>query len=364
MIGTGSQGLVHLLSLKKIIEDNLLSKYDAKVKIKGIADIDDNTVNNLKRNNPYKIEHFTNNPDEIIKDKAINVVYITTPTKFHKDYFLRAAETGKNIFCEKPLAFSLNDIKEMIVKEKKCGIFTQVGLVLRHDPVFWKIKQILSDKKEELGKGLSFIFRDVQEWPVGTRTHQSEWRSDPSIAYAGCLYEHSVHDVDMLEYLFGDDSKLAKLYAKIRYISPLTKGKLEDVAKLDFEYANGFAGDLTSIWTTAKIDERRLEIFLENGLISLDGFTGFSFDKFEYLIKRKKTRLKINDIILEYAKKMNYPQIIPGTSYYFFENLSFLESLIKGEKPYPDLEIGYRAHEIIELAYQSSRENKIITKKD
>ena len=364
MIGTGSIGLVHLLSLKKIIEDNLLSKYDANVKIKGIADIDDSKISNLKKNNPYKIEYFTTNPDEIIKDSTINIVYITTPTKFHKEYFFKAAEAGKNIFCEKPLAFSLNDIKEMIAKEKKCDIFTQVGLVLRHCPVFWKIKQILSERKEELGKGLSFVFRDVQEWPVGSRTHQSEWRSDPSLAHAGCLYEHSIHDVDMLEYLFGDDSRMSKLFAKIRYVSPLTQGKLEDVATLNFEYANGFVGDLTSIWNNAKIDERRIEIFLENGFLSFDGYTGFSLDKFECLIKRKKIRLKLNDIILEYAKKMNYPQIIPSTGYYFFENLNFLESLIKGEKPYPGLEIGYQAHEIIELAYQSSRENRTVLRND
>lgn len=127
MIGTGSIGLVHLLSLKKIQEDNLLSKHGVNIKILGVADIDENKLNNLKRNNPYNVEYFTTNPDEIIKDKNINVMYITTPTKFHKDYYIRIAEEGKYIFCEKPLAFTLEDIKEMISVEKKQGVLTQVG---------------------------------------------------------------------------------------------------------------------------------------------------------------------------------------------------------------------------------------------
>lgn len=53
--------------------------------------------------------------------------------------------------------------------------------------------------------------------------------------------------------------------------------------------------------------------------------------------------------------------MIPSTGAYLFENLFFLESIIKEEKPFPGLEIGYKAHKIIELAYQSSIENKIIS---
>ncbi|MHA1490630.1 MAG: Gfo/Idh/MocA family protein [Promethearchaeota archaeon] len=358
LIGAGSIGLVHLLSLKNIISNKMLSESGVNVKIKGIADVDEKKIQNLKRNNPYNVDIFTTNPDELIKDKTINVIYITTPTKFHKEYYFKIAEEGKHVFCEKPLAFSLVDIREMIAQEKKYGIFSQVGLVLRHCPVIWKLKQVFSDKKDELGKKLSFIFRDVQEWPIGTRDHPSEWRKDPFLARAGCLFEHSIHDVDMLEYFFGDDLKLSNLFAKIRHVSPLTQNRLEDVATLNFEYNEGFVGNLTSIWNQAKIDERRIEIFFENGFLLLDGYDGFTFKKFEYLIKRKKTRLKVNDIFSEYLKKMNYPQMTPSTGPYLFENLSFLKSIIAEKKPYPGLEIGLRAHEIIELAYQSSKEDK------
>lgn len=361
MIGVGTIGLVHLLSLKNIKEDKLLSKYKVNINIRGVADIDENKLQHLKRNNPYAIEYFSIEPEEIIKDKKINLIYITTPTKFHKDYFIRIAEEGKNIFCEKPLAFSLDDIKSMISAERKQGILTQVGLVLRHCPIFWKLKQILKENNDIWGTRLLFLFRDTQTWPIGTRTHSSKWRKDPSLAHAGCLFEHSIHDVDLLEYLFNDNFKLSRFFAKIRYVSPITLKKLEDVATIKFEYEDGFVGDLMSIWNNVSMDERLIEIFFEDGYLLLDGYSVITFKIFEYKIGRKKTRLKVNDINSEYLKKKNLPKFIPKAGAYLFENLAFLQSIIKEEKPFPGLEVGYKAHEIIELAYESSRENKIIS---
>ena len=361
MIGVGTVGLLHLLSLKKINEDKLLSNYGANIKIRAIADIDENVVNNLKTKNPYNIEQFTTNPDDVINDKAIDIIYITTPTKFHKEYYEKAAKAGKIVFLEKPIAFTLEDIQDIISLETKHGIHTHVGLVLRHCPVLWKLKQLLIDNKDVFGKRLSFIYRDAQEWPVGSRVHSSDWRKDPAIAHGGCLFEHSIHDVDILEYFFADKHKLSRLFAKIRFVSPLTGGKLEDVATIKFEYQDGFVGNLISIWNKAKLDERRIEIFFENGYVLLDGYTTVSFNKFEYLIGRKKRKLKMEDIIEEFQKYHEFPSFFPNTGHYIFENLIFLKAVIKKEKLYPGLEIGYRAHEIIEAAYQSSRENKVVS---
>ncbi|MHA1285742.1 MAG: Gfo/Idh/MocA family oxidoreductase, partial [Promethearchaeota archaeon] len=88
-IGTGSIALLHLLSLKKIKEENLLEKYSTTFEIKGVADINENTLNNLKKKNPYDIKYFTTDPNEIINDKDINIVYITTPTRFHEEYYIK-----------------------------------------------------------------------------------------------------------------------------------------------------------------------------------------------------------------------------------------------------------------------------------
>ena len=114
IIGVGTIGNLHLHSLKQINNENLLSDNDINIKVRGVADVDPKKLHSLKQNSMYDIEYFTMDPNEIIKDKEIDIIYITSPTRFHKDHFIQAAEEGKNIFCEKPLAFFLKDIREMI----------------------------------------------------------------------------------------------------------------------------------------------------------------------------------------------------------------------------------------------------------
>ena len=68
----------------------------------------------------------------------------------------------------------------------------------------------------------------------------------------------------------------------------------------------------------------------------------------------------MKDVTIEYMEAKNYPKTTSNLGPYLYENLSFLNSVLNEEKPYPGLEIGYKAHNIIELAYQSSKKNTII----
>ena len=179
---------------------------------------------------------------------------------------------------------------------------------------------------------------------------------DPSLAHAGCLFEHSIHDIDLIDYFFSNTTKISKIYAKIRYISSLSQNQLEDVAILNLDFNNGLNGNLVSLWHKVRRDQRRLEIFSENGVIILDGYTGFSFDKFEYQIKRKRKKVDFKNTYKEYFSEINYPEVSTPTGPYFFQHLMFFQSIIKEEKPYPSLEIGLKAHKLIENAYQSSKE--------
>jgi len=360
-IGTGSIAISHVFSLLEIINNKLLfDKLNTKVKIFALSDTDEKVIQNLKQSNSIGPITYTTNPEDVLTDESINVIYINTPTKFHKDYYIRAAEEGKHVFVEKPLAFSVNDIKEMIAIQKKHGILTQVGLVLRYCPVFNKVKSLITENQNELGEVLGFTFRDDQKWPIGTFTHPSKWRKDPSLAHAGCLFEHSIHDVDILEFLLGDISKLKRLSANVRYISPLSQDRIEDSAILNLEYENGMSGNLLSFWHNISRDERRIEIFFENGSIILDGYEVIKYNFLHFYLKKRRKKLKLEKILTEFFEKLKYPQIPIQFYGYFFENLSFLESLARNEQPKPGLDIGLRAHDIIEKAYQSSKEKKFI----
>ena len=175
---------------------------------------------------------------------------------------MRAAAAGKHIFMEKPLAFYPEDIREMDAAREKAGIQVQVGLVLRYEPVFWFLQELMQKEKERLGSLLSFIFRTDQEWPITGSAHDSAWRSDRSLAYRGCLFEHSIHDLDLLLSFFGDYKGVA---ARIGYRSRLARESgIEDLATVLLSFENGVSGNLTSIFHRIKgRDVRRLELIFE-----------------------------------------------------------------------------------------------------
>ena len=78
---------------------------------------------NLPDRNIYSYETM----DEIANNDAIDVIYIVTPTGTHKDFVLRAAETGKHVWCEKPMAMSVSECQEMIEACKKNNVKKYTG---------------------------------------------------------------------------------------------------------------------------------------------------------------------------------------------------------------------------------------------
>lgn len=357
VIGTGNIALAHLMSLKEIQTNQILEKkYGKSILIKALIDSDEKKIRKLADKRAFGAEIYSSNPKDLLADDSIDLVYITTPTKFHSELFQKVTETGKHVFIEKPLAFNLPEIKEMITLQQRHSIHVQIGLVLRHCPVFWKLKGLMEE--EDLGKPLATIFRDDQEWPVQSFLHSSTWRKDASLARAGCLFEHSIHDVDLIEYFFAPNLK--QLYASIHYVSDLTNGQLEDSAVLQFKYEPDLPVSLISLWHKVARDQRRIEMFFEHAYILLDDYEILTFGKFKYQVKRRKKSILMSKLKEEYAKALDIPEILPNFGPYFYENLSFLESIIKDEEPYPGLDLGYRAHELIETAYDSARKNRII----
>ncbi|MHC1590624.1 MAG: Gfo/Idh/MocA family protein, partial [Candidatus Helarchaeales archaeon] len=327
IIGTGSISITHLVSLQEIQKHEILGKeFNCSIQIKGLMDKDAEKINSLKTKKAFNAQIYTTSSSDIIENDEIDLIYICTPTKYHLEYFERAVEAGKHVFIEKPLTFSLEEIDRMISLRDRHDIHVQVGLVLRHCPVFQKFKSLLEDFKDEFGSPLALIFRDDQQWPILTMAHPSTWRKDPDLAGAGCLFEHSIHDVDLIEWFCN--APLKRLSANILHVSDLTGGVLEDSASVQMFYENGIPASLISTWHSVSRDQRRVEFFFENAFLLLDGYEIFRFKTFEYQIKKKRKKLKFQQIQDECAQKLGISGISPTFPAYFHENLSFLRAIL------------------------------------
>jgi predicted dehydrogenase len=175
-----------------------------------------------------------------------------------------AVAKGRAVYCEKPLAPTLDAAERLVARVEAAGIVAQVGLVLRSAPVFRELKALLDSGR--LGRPMTAVLRDDQYFPV-QGMYASAWRGDVEMAGGGCLIEHSIHDVDILRFCLGEvDEVTARTAAFAGYPG------IEDLAVVTMQHASGATSEIVSIWhqILTRGSTRRLEVFCERGLVWLD----------------------------------------------------------------------------------------------
>lgn len=289
----------------------------------------------------------TTDPNEIIDSPDIDVVYVTVPTAWHKELVLRAAAKGKHIFCEKPLATNLADVREMVAATERAGVKTGVGLVLRHSPILTVLNSLMEDST--LGRLMAIVFRDDQFFPIHGH-YGSEWRKDRSIVGSGTLLEHSIHDADILLWMGGEVRAVRGSVGNFAGFEGV-----EDLATAHLEYASGAKGELISVWHSVlgRPSTRRIEVFMEKGVFFLENdFLGpiqmQTHAKIAEVLPEEEVRrqylsmLGLNDPVFEDALK------------YALEDYFFLKAISEGRDPFPGFRTALEAHRLVDAVYRSA----------
>ncbi len=195
----------------------------------------------------------------------VDAVFVTTWTSEHERLVAAAAERGVAVFCEKPLALDGAGARRIADSVESAGVVNQVGLVLRFLPQFVRARQLLAD--ERAGRLMAVSFRDDQFIPIQSY-YGSTWRVDPARCGRGTLLEHSIHDVDVLQWLGGPVDAVSGTVREFH-----GHPRIDDVASARLEFANGAVADLLSIWhdMTDRPSQRHIECFSEHLYLRLDG---------------------------------------------------------------------------------------------
>lgn len=194
-----------------------------------------------------------------------DAVYVCTWTSEHPALVAEAARRGLHVFCEKPLATSLGDAESMLEAVHTAGVVHQVGLVLRRSPAYVLARRLV--RADEAGRVMAVVFRDDQYIPIQGQ-YGSTWRADCTKAGAGTLLEHSIHDLDLLEWLAGPVVSVSARSNAFHGIAGI-----EDVMSVSLGFASGAAGTLVSVWhdNLSRPSLRRVEVFCERRLVTIDG---------------------------------------------------------------------------------------------
>ena len=296
----------------------------------------------------------TDTADDIFGDPGINAVYICTETAEHPALVHRAAERGLAIFCEKPLAKTLREVREMVAAVDRAGVIHQVGLILRYSPVYTVLKDMMS--APDLGPFLAAHLRDDQYFPVGGQ-YGSTWRGDFERVGGGTLIEHSIHDVDLFRWLFGE-------ITAVRCHTRITSGHpgIEDVALVTFQHADGHQTSLTSVWhgVLGRPSTRRLEVFYEGGWFATDhDFIG----PIRYQLREgPEQELSAGEVLERYRQIAGLDEVeFELARQGMLEDYAFLRSVNEGTPAFPDFHVALRAHEVVDACYRSARESREVS---
>jgi predicted dehydrogenase len=252
---------------------------------------------------------------------------------------------GKALFCEKPIDRDLAAATELVEAVAGSGAPSQCGLVLRSAPVFLALRALV--ESGTLGDPMAAVFRDDQFFPI--RGHYaSQWRGDVAQSGGGCLIEHSIHDVDILRFCFGEVDRVSA-----RTANHAGHEGVEDLAAVTLSFASGFEAQLTSVWhdIMTRGSTRRIEVFCREGMISLSNeFRGpLRIQTSEGIeVRECPSPAWVDDLPLD-----NDETGIVLRAYVEADR-GFIDAVAAGRTPEPGLDVALVAHRLVDAAYRSA----------
>jgi myo-inositol 2-dehydrogenase/D-chiro-inositol 1-dehydrogenase len=186
---------------------------DNRVSLSAVHDVVAESAERIAHSHNARV---ASSPDEVID--SCDAIYITTPNTKHVPLAIAAAEAGKHVFCEKPLATTVSDA-ELVHKtaESARGVF-QVGHNRRFAPVYSTLREMLNETHQAHSAHIKMNRGELLK-PV--------WTGDSAVT-GGFLFETTIHMFDMMRFLFGEVKSLLAIgstheYAEVDDFSVLLK---------------------------------------------------------------------------------------------------------------------------------------------
>jgi myo-inositol 2-dehydrogenase/D-chiro-inositol 1-dehydrogenase len=195
----------------------------------------------------------------VLEDKSIDAVLVCSSTDSHAQIIEEAAEAGKQIFCEKPIALDLAKIDRALAAVERAGVKLQIGFNRRFDPNFRRVRQVIATGQI----GEPHLLRITSRDPA-----------PPPIEYVkvsgGIFLDMTIHDFDMARFLIG--AEVESIYAAGGVLVDPAIGEAGDVdtALVTLHFANGALGAIDNSRQAVYGYDQRVEVFGSAGCVTAD----------------------------------------------------------------------------------------------
>jgi myo-inositol 2-dehydrogenase/D-chiro-inositol 1-dehydrogenase len=315
IIGAGYIGGVHASVLAR----------DERIEVANVYDIIEEKAQRIAHTSATA--EVCASADEVIEKS--DAVFICTPNTKHTAVSIAAAEAGKHVFSEKPMATNLEEAKAVLEAANKSNKVFQVGFNRRFAPVYQKLKSIITEESKPHSAHVKMNRGELLN-PV--------WTGNAEIT-GGFLYETTIHIFDMMRFLFGEVAELTAIGSTHEY------PEVDDFSVL-FKFANGVHATMcSSADATWLFPFERVEVFCHHRTITTR--------EMEVIVDSNG----LNNPCIEYSmhnlskeEKWGYAQ----------EDKAFIDSILNETQALITAFDGYKSVELVEACYEAVRTGRQI----
>jgi myo-inositol 2-dehydrogenase / D-chiro-inositol 1-dehydrogenase len=274
--------------------------------------------------------------EEILQVPKLDAVIIASPTAFHYEHILQAAQAGKHIFCEKPIDLEYEKVKNVAQVVAHAGIHFMVAFNRRFDPHIQQLKEAVDTGKVGSPRILKITSRDPQPPPLDFVKHSG-----------GLFMDMTIHDFDMARYLIGDE--VAEVHAHGAVFGDIPVDQFDDIdtAVVTLIFKKGCMVQIDNSRYCSYGYDQRIELFGEKGRVA--------------------TQNVLEDSVVTVDASGHHHA---RAQYFFIERyadsyrnilMNFVETLQNKQPPSISAKDGLAALAIAMAAKQSLKENRPIT---
>jgi predicted dehydrogenase len=368
MLGYAFMGKAHSNAYKKI--PYMMYPPPAIPKLVAIAGRNEAAVAEAARR--YGYEGYYTDWRKMLENDSIQLFDNGGPNDMHAEPCIAAANAGKHVFCEKPLARTAEEAKQMLNVAKQTGVKSMVAFNYRFVPAVRQIRNLI----ESGALGTIYHWRAVylQEWILPHYGTPHIWRLDKSVAGSGALGDLGAHIIDLAHYLVGgikSVSALAKTFIKERPLpeDPNKMGKVDvdDAFVSICEFENGAIGTFES--TRFALGRKNYNCFEINGEKASVRFNLERFNEFDIFYRDhepKETMGWSNVLVTEghhpwWSNWWPHGHIIGWEHTFVHEITHLLDCIVNNKEVGPHgatFEDGYRAAVICDAILKSAETKK------
>ena len=196
----------------------------------------------------YGYQKYYTDWQDLVADDGVQLFDNGGPNNVHAEPCIAAAEAGKHILCEKPLARTAEESKAMLDAVEKAGVKNMVAFNYRFVPAIRQIRNLIDSG----AFGQIYHWRAVylQEWIMPHYDEAKIWRLDKSICGSGAIGDLGAHIIDLAHYLVGDIRSIGAYTNTFITERPLPDGSgmgtvdVDDAFVASLEFENGALGTL------------------------------------------------------------------------------------------------------------------------